>query len=542
MKYTIYYKGDKVKLFNGDYNYVVNMYKEANSSSSCLVSTGGDIVLSNKDILHINEQNGELDYEQGATGIGFSLESGHEVLAFLTVWSRGAHASVNNCFFDIQRLYQDKNILNLYEVPSQEVYNHGRFQWQEWNISETAQQWKHIGTIILNKNKWELTKNNAYTGQSFLLKSGEIIYISGPIELDGQHGIYYTRSSGKESIGYYICPDNEDWIQTDSAWFAPTYLWETDVLRIYQLNEDLYELMGDEMVSDGIPEDMIRSRTSLLCSFYIDSNHKWILTQDSSNYDPQAYQVCSVEDGGSFILKNGDTLYINKQNGLLTHGPYGDEECYGIELTLESGHEFIAVLLMPSQLNSWNQQQSSIYGTFFDINSEYEEGNIIKLYDLDACNSYEDLPSYHYENEWIELSGITCNAVLVLQDEQWVLTNEPKYVGYNVILNSGETIFISGLSSEDGIGIYFVISSGRANTALYYSNDREDYIFESSLGWFSPTIPAEGDMIDIFVYEEGDDYMQAEDDYSFSHLEEIASHLCCIKMQNNEWTVIEDNS
>ena len=27
MKYTIYYKGDKVKLFNDDYNYVINMVR-----------------------------------------------------------------------------------------------------------------------------------------------------------------------------------------------------------------------------------------------------------------------------------------------------------------------------------------------------------------------------------------------------------------------------------------------------------------------------------------------------------------------------------
>ncbi len=59
-------------------------------------------------------------------------------------------------------------------------------------------------------------------------------------------------------------------------------------------------------------------------------------------------QTCSVEDGGNFVLENNDILYINEQNGLLTHGPYGDEECYGIELTLASGHEFMAVLLMPN--------------------------------------------------------------------------------------------------------------------------------------------------------------------------------------------------
>ncbi len=105
MKYTIYYKGDKVKLFNDDYNYVINMYKAANASS-CSVDTGGDITLSNGDILHINEKNGPLDYEQNTYGIGFTLESGTNVVAVMSIDDL-SYYTINNCFYGINSLYKN---------------------------------------------------------------------------------------------------------------------------------------------------------------------------------------------------------------------------------------------------------------------------------------------------------------------------------------------------------------------------------------------------------------------------------------------------
>lgn len=55
--------------------------------NACSVEEGGDIRLANGDILHINERNGGLDpWDNGYdeyNGIGLSLESGDEFIAFL---------------------------------------------------------------------------------------------------------------------------------------------------------------------------------------------------------------------------------------------------------------------------------------------------------------------------------------------------------------------------------------------------------------------------------------------------------------------------
>lgn len=125
----------------------------------------------------------------------------------------------------------------------------------------------------------------------------------------------------------------------------------------------------------------------------------------------------------------------------------------------------------------------SIYGTFFDIGAEYEEGNIIHIYDLSACDSYEDLKDSYYQNEdkFVQHPGVVCNAVLVLQDNNWISTNDPYYLGQSLTLHSGEEIYISGPMAEcDDIGLYFTLSSGRTSLALYYDGSQEKYTRHSS--------------------------------------------------------------
>ncbi len=74
--------------------------------------------------------------------------------------------------------------------------------------------WQHsvfYGAIILKSNKWQLAINNVYSGQSFRLSSGERITISGFMPpVYGESAIYYVRSSGANSAGYYISEVDEN--------------------------------------------------------------------------------------------------------------------------------------------------------------------------------------------------------------------------------------------------------------------------------------------------------------------------------------------
>lgn len=251
---------------------------------------------------------------------------------------------------------------------------------------------------------------------------------------------------------------------------------------------------------------------------------------------------CPVETGGSIPLSNGDTLFINERYGPLDPGQTGSPEYEGIGLSLASGNAFIAYLIIPINVGQHPQCQETGYGVFYDLNNfEYTNGNIIKIYDLEVDDLYDLTPEEMYWQESKYLNyGLSCTGVIIINGNNWELTSDSRYVGKTLTLASSEEVYVSGPSMEDGIGIYFTLSSGGYNTS-YYIRDSE-IIAQSSNNWFSQMVPENNDEIHIYVYDEGDDYSILNDNFSEDYVSEIVPELCKLKVVNGEWTILEDHS
>lgn len=252
-----------------------------------------------------------------------------------------------------------------------------------------------------------------------------------------------------------------------------------------------------------------------------------------------ASQSCPISTGGDITLANGDVLHINEQYGSLDAWDYGDGY-EGIGLTLESGHGFISYLTYTSARGY--EDQESGYGIFFDLGgNEYNEGNILRIYDFYPEDIYDVEHMFSGESDHVEYS-VNCIAVLVVQDGNWVLTTEPRYVGSTLTVASGEEFYVSGPSYEDGVGVYFTNSSGRESTSYY--NRGSDNLAHSSHCWFSTMVPENGDEIHVYMWPEGEDYMAA-GEANYSNESEIAAATplyCSFKVVNNAWTILEDHS
>ena len=255
---------------------------------------------------------------------------------------------------------------------------------------------------------------------------------------------------------------------------------------------------------------------------------------------------CPVETGGSIPLSNGDTLFINERYGPLDPWETGSPEYEGIGLSLASGNAFIAYLLIPDNIEGWPQTQETGYGVFYDLNNlEYNDGNIVKIYDLEVEDLYDMSPMpeemYWQESKYLNY-GISCTGVIIINGDNWELTNDSRYVGKTLTLASGEEVYVSGPSMEDGIGIFFTLSSGRNNTS-YYIRDGE-VLAHSSFNWFSQMIPENNDEIHIYVYDEGEDCYEFGDIpwYDESEVSSLIPLLCRLQVVNGEWTILEDHS
>lgn len=256
---------------------------------------------------------------------------------------------------------------------------------------------------------------------------------------------------------------------------------------------------------------------------------------------PVPTQTCPVDTGGDFNLSNGDVLHINER-----YGPVDilGDEVYGIGITLESGHKTFSYLLSPAN----DKSQESGYGTFYDLGWEYEDGNILKVYD--AMNvDYSDLDGRYTEDQ-VSACGGSLIAILVINVNNWELVEHSMYVGNTVRLRSGEEIFISGLSSvastsNGEIGVYFTRSTGRGCFGFYNRDD--ETIQETSYFYFGAGCNCQdGDI--IAIYDFGDDDYQAaiggSNNYTEENISEYLNIFCILKYYESTatWVIEEDHS
>lgn len=251
----------------------------------------------------------------------------------------------------------------------------------------------------------------------------------------------------------------------------------------------------------------------------------------------------TIEDGGDITLLNGDVLHINKKMGVLH--PWGpDDEYEGIGLSLESGHTFITYCYI-HDLDRW---QESGYGCIFDYSEDalYSEGSVLKIYDIEDAHSYDLNNDYSIFNreDGMARAGIPCIGVIVIENGYWVLKPAgSSYYGSTVTLASGEKIFVSGPSLEDGsTGIYYTRDSGYGSIAYYYEDG--ELINHSSFGWFGKChFPYSG--CEIHIYDFGDNEYDGaiwggqspwEAHIDFSDEKEVATYLpkLCVLSYNEE--------
>lgn len=264
-----------------------------------------------------------------------------------------------------------------------------------------------------------------------------------------------------------------------------------------------------------------------------DSVTEYVVDDDSLLADKLvSEQSVPVSTGGSFSLSNGDTLNINEEWGTFYY--WEEETVEGINITLDSGDEFISYLISP--VGHYTFESGS--GAFFDLNPMYQEGDIIKVYDCEEAGGIYDAASDSFYED-VVASHAELVAVLVLRDGNWVLTSDPMYVGQTIAVGN-EDVFISGLSDIDGFGLYFTRSSGRNSMGYYLRNG--SLVNETANGWFGTGMLQEGDTIHIYDLGE-DDYtiLAGSSDYfdysSESDVAEALPLMASLRLSNGRWVL-----
>jgi len=530
MKYKIYYNGSICK--PTDYTgakFVVNL---GTGTTAVSVDNGGSFPLPNGDTLIFNRKNGYLP-ASGARGIGLTLESGHEFIAVLTtIDGSNTFEAGFGMIYDFDWMYDNNNILKIYYID--DIYEI-ESSYSEHNIRVNSSL---CYTFIIQNGYWQLTEIPQYAGTNLTLNSGEVIWVSGPAcAVNQEPGVCFTRSSGAEAFGFYY-RDQELLQETCNFYFgdyhgvaAPQ---DGDDIAIYEYTEDAYEYACDHQWT--FTEDIISECATLLCRLrYSGGQSRWTVIYDNS----VGGSTCSINDGGDIMLTNGDILHINEMYGDLTPWSYDYEE--GVGMTLESGHEFtIFAVSAPN-----DEFQQSGFGVIYDRWWEYEPDEVIyRIYDTepedeyDSCGSnfYSEAPLLSYPH-W----------ALILRDGEWVMTNDPRYVGNTFTLNSGEkvTILNECVSYYNEIGISFALDSGNYAMAYYYRDG--DMIMETANFAFGYDVGYAQDGDIIHIYDLGEDSYDAvieDDDFSESNISNLAPRLCYLQYDDalESWVLLEDYS
>ena len=419
MRYNIYFKGSLCNVLDDESRgFNLNMVRQS-LATSCLVETGGIIGLPNGDILHINAEYGifEGEYAPGEEGIEVYLESGNYFQLFYIVPDDdSAMSSYSGVFYS----FSDCGVWNEYSVgsmlriytwnDSRDVYEICNYEFNEPNFSSVTTY-----TIVIDDSedapKWKLVNDTKYTGNT-VITPNELIFVSSLSCVSiPEAGIWFTRQSGNDCYAFYI-RDNEVINETQNFWFGSTGMPQTgDIIEIYDCGD--YELFNQE-------GDFSRENISQYCELFytlIFNGTKWICSS-----------CCSVEDGGTILLSNGDILTINEKMGDLSHWGIEDN---GIAITLDSGRNSF-MLLHLNQLYYDHDIYETGHGIFYDVDEEYlyNNDNYIKIYifsDEEGYGNFGDVLDHFSNLEYEEAEelleeeyGIVPEIIQIV-DGQWVL-------------------------------------------------------------------------------------------------------------------------
>lgn len=250
----------------------IKMAVHIENSQSVPVLTGGQFALQNGDTLYINAKNGTLTiYEEEVyTGIGLSLESGNDFCSYLIIPTmKDSYQSGYNAFYDIERLYAEGNIIKVYDWSnSGGIYETGSED-NDYDEPSVAGRSTLIAIIVLEKGNWILKNIDIYKGDTITLQN-EKLFISSLSAIELESAIYFTRSSGKECIAYYK-RNSQVLAQSSNFWFGNLVPQNNDVITIYDLNNNGYEVMNYDF-----SESNAQNTFTLLATLIYNNGH-WVL-------------------------------------------------------------------------------------------------------------------------------------------------------------------------------------------------------------------------------------------------------------------------
>lgn len=335
---------------------------------------------------------------------------------------------------------------------------------------------------------------------SFYLPNGDEISYNGfdsDLMSEGGGIVFSLINSGDDLQGYCLLKDGTHL----SAGHSEFAFWQTvqdmaddiDTIFLYDKTDVADDYMA---ITDDINEHDSPNDPNLWANTYanyadptvtvVNQNGHFVFyygalvqsVAESSSFAPYFPDIVSaqsvpVSTGGSFVLTNGDILTINAE-GDPFETVWGDE-IDGIGMTLDSGHEFVSFLICETE----NAFLETGYGTFYDVDYLYEEGNVIRVYDC-GDDLYGD--EGNYDEDQVSKRA-TLVATLSLQNGEWVLLTGADQFGQSFTLSNGETLWISGLAAVcDGPGFYYTRSSGETSFAYYESYG--SVVLETCSEWF----------------------------------------------------------
>lgn len=101
------------------------------------------------------------------------------------------------------------------------------------------------------------------------------------------------------------------------------------------------------------------------------------------------------------------------------------------------------------------------------------------LYDDEGESRYESLTEEFYVAHLDDALYLgTIKLISIDNEPMWVLVEDPSDVGTKIVLNSGETLFVSGPIGYDGHGIFITRDSG--NCSIMYCYDSNNNLIAQS--------------------------------------------------------------
>lgn len=213
------------------------------------VDTGGSFQLPDGDVLVIERQWAETNYDEGR-GIVFYLESGENCSCYLyNPNNEMIYQSCSFIDFNDQAIYDEGNILRFYKG---ETYNGDQGSGESWIRQNGVEA---IITLTIRNGWWERISEPYHANIELGDDTLDIYWNAAAHRYEV--GVYFTLASGRPTVGLY--EDQGGMIESGYGWFGEAYPYDQAKLTIYFVDwydiqdqisyplnsQDIFEVMRD---------------------------------------------------------------------------------------------------------------------------------------------------------------------------------------------------------------------------------------------------------------------------------------------------------